>query len=378
MFVRFMLILGVSLAFASCHVKAATSSVYSCIPVSSEDQVDKEVEPASTATKTNADGCNSLVEVHKISPTVEEEFEETLTHVKYELQQPSCYHLEDRVSDALLLARLSIAYMTSAHPNDSTVNMRIRQATDILKQQPNLTGIKISLELIALYKSIDTENPRTIVQANMRLMAIESFNDVAESIRLVKEALMREALVYTYRFPKDSNPELDGVIGAFPYDRVKDRFAFAKQIVECFEEHDSRVVPVSFLTEVRLDPEQQKELLAYMLVPPADITNEDYADTLEHRTESYVGAGYEVTQVNAVVVDLFIEGDLFAEALAFANKHFDETHASHVEDRLMKLMRERGCYSIMEDADGHKTRMFDFKRGCDSSSIEEEDAESVE
>lgn len=377
MFVRFMLILGVSLAFAGCHVKASISSASSA-SVSSKDQVEEEVDPASVVTETNAGGCNSLIETHKISPTVEEELEETLTHVKYELQQSSCYHLEDRMSDAFLLARLSIAYMTSGHPNDSDVGVQIRQATDILKLQPNFTGVKISLELIALYQSIDAENPRTIVQANTRLMAIEPFDHVAESIRLVKEAIMREALVYTYRFPKDSNPELDGVIGAYPYDHVKDRFAFAKQIVECFEDHDSRVVPVSFLTEVGLDSEQRKELLAYMIVPPADIVDGDYADALDRRAESYVGAGYEVTQVNAVVIDLFIEEDLFVDALAFANKHFDETHASHVEDRLMKLMRERGCYSVMEDADGHKMRMFDFKNGCDSSSNEEEESESVE
>ncbi|MCX6714676.1 MAG: hypothetical protein NTX72_02590 [Candidatus Uhrbacteria bacterium] len=365
----------IAFLFAGCHIKGSATSSDS--PSSSNDQIVEEAIIPIAPTETHAEKCEYPVIVVELPLTKEDDLASQVKRVKHMFLHPTCYAEDDRVFDTRNLLRATVAVMIDEHPN-ATPSALIAQAKEVFTLQPEMRFSKMALELIDLYHSIDTEKARTIVQASVRLFAIESSPDIVESIRLVKESLMREALVYTYRHSAESHPELDGVIGAYPFDHVKDRFQFAKDVVECFDKHDSRAIPVSFLSEVRLDVVQRKELLVYMLAPAAKVEDADYADVLDRRAETYVAAGYDAAQVNAATIDVFIEEDLFADAIQYANKHFDEAHVAHVEDRLMKIMRERGCYSIMEDADGHKMRTFDFKRGCDSLSNEEEDAESVE
>lgn len=375
MFVRSLLVCCSLFVMIGCHAKVTASSSDS--PSGPNDQVREEAIIPIAPTETHVEKCTYPVILVDLPLTSEDDLASQVKRVKHMFLHPTCYTEDDRVFDALNLLRATVSVMVAEHP-DTKYSTLIAQARDVFALRSEMRIAKVALELIALYHLIDTEKVRTIVQADTRLLAIESSPDIAESIRLVKEALMREALVYTYRHATESQTELDGVIGAYPYDRVKDRLQFAKNVDECFEEHDSRVIPVSFLNDVRLDVAQRNELLVFMLAPSSEVEDADYADELDRRAKMYVTAGYDATQVNAATIDTFIEEDLFADAIKYANKHFDEMHVLYVEDRLMKIMRERGCYSIMEDADGHKMRTYDFKRGCDSSSNEEEDAESVE
>jgi len=372
MFGRFVLIPCVLLAMAGCHAKFSHTPAES----SSDSPMLVQIDIPPESTKTQADTCDHPVHVRNMDSTDEEEVAiAIMEYADVSLHHPSCYSETDRSHFALQLARAYVREMVEEQPGALTHEMQWKKIRSLFALQPQLPVAKTALELMDLYQSIDSELTRTFVEAYARLSAIEPTKEMAESIRQVKEAIVREALVFTYRHEADQNRELDAVIGAYPYDRVQDRIAFAKSVIDAFDWQGFRAMPRTFLDEVGLNSAGRTEVLVYLVAPNVD-EDEDYADALDRRAQTYVNAGYDVTEVNAAAVTDLIESDQFADALAYAHKHYDEGQIGNLETRLMKIMRSRGCYSIMENPDGHKYPLYDFKRGCDDPVDDEESDEN--
>lgn len=364
MFVRFMLILCTLFAVVACHSKASIS-INGSIPV-----VVEEIDPAKVSTSTTAENCGKVRnELSRLDEQDENDDYVMIKRLELLSRHAYCTETAEWESSAMKLARVSIQNLADLHPNESEWESYFKQIKAVFALRPDAHISKAVTELIDLYQAIDTNLASTIVRANARLME-SSFYGFSDLRCLVTDAVLREAMVYNYRHASAADHELDGVIGADPYGRVKDRLEFAKDIVDCFQNQDERAMPLVFFFDTYMDAAQRAELLIYVLAPSDEVSKNDLSDELDQRAQTYVAAGYDVTQVNAAVIEVFIEQDLFSDALAFSHKHFDETYTERLEDRLMKLLRDRGCYSMMEDPDGHKMRVFDFKQTC---SHEEED-----
>lgn len=350
---------------AGCHVKVSNQ----------EPPLLEQIEPAQTDTKIMEEDCSS-VKACLLNQPIRKDDEEgaaILKRTRYVFSHPSCFSKKDLDFHAESLARVTIDELTCVEnmSKDRVADLSFIEAKSIFVMQADLLVSKITLELLDAYQAIDRTQAHTIVQAHVRAQAIVCSEEIASLVYSVKEAILREALVFTYRHTVQENSILDGVIGAYPYDRVNDRFQFAKDVIDRFDEEETRALPRSFLDEVGLTGEQRTELLIYLVAPNVD-DDEDYADALDRRAMTYVAAGYDVTEVNAAAVEDLIESDQFADALAYAGKHFDSAHVSNTETRIMKIMRSRGCYSVMENPDGHKYSLFDFRRGCEDACEEEE------
>lgn len=369
MLVRSMLILFTMISIAGCRDKRTVSVdlTLSTTHTYPANDVSSDSEEAALI-------CNDArAKVALLVGADEEENIKLDERVELMLLNTSCFPAHDVDVAVATLAQTEIEVMCELHPNQAFQLRRDTWLKELFARRMGDPVARTAHELIDLYQAVDAEKPQTIADADKRLQKIESYPATSEMIRLTKEALMREALVCQYRNPTTDTSVLDSVIGAYPFDRVKDRYAFAKSVVDCFQQHDERAIPVSFLPETRLDPKDRAKMLIYILTPMESDADDEIASNLDRRLETYVSAGYDVTEVNAAAVEMFVEQNLFAEALAFANKNFDEAHTARLEDRFMKLLRERGCYSVIEDPDGHKMRMYNFKQACSS-----EPEESVE
>jgi len=337
---------------------------------------DKRLSTTSvTETAAEKDVCTYPIELIPIVKTQEQDLELVTKHVKHMVSRPSCFSPDDYLSNTLLLIRLTIAELVSLRPEHSDVES-IANAKAVFALQPNVPYARAALELIRLYQSVDAKNPLTILNASKSLQETSVLPELQESMHLVKEALIREALVYTYLHVRDQNHMLDAVIGPFVFDRVKDRFAFAKDVVDAFDEQfSSGAVPLVFLSDVELDASQRKELLIYLITPAGELERTEYPNAVETRAATYMAAGYDVTEVNAAAVDILTDADLFGKAIAYARKHYNEQQISQTEDCLISILRDRGCYAIAEDADGNKTYVYDFARSCRDTANADETTE---
>lgn len=372
MFVRFMLILCILFSFVACHSKASIS-VNAFAPVTAEIAVIEEIDPAKASTPTNTENCSKVqAELSKLYSADEEDDYTMIKILEIMSQHTSCVIAVDLESCAMKLARASIKNLADEHPNQPEWASYFKQVKAAFALRPDAHISKAVTELIDLYQSIETNQVSTIVRANARLTE-SSFYGFPDLRSMVIRAVLREAMVYDYRHASSADHELDGVIGADPYGRDNDPLEFAKDIVDCFQNQDERAIPLVFFSDTHYDAVHRAELLAYVLAPSDEVSIDDLPVELDHRAETYVAAGYEVTQVNAAVIDVFIEQDLFSDALGFSHKHFDETYTSRLEDRIMKLLHDRGCYSVMEDPDGHKMRVYDFKQTCSHEEDETEE-----
>ena len=358
-----------ALVLISCNVKMLTENDASS---EVEQMILTQVILPSSSTSTQADDTLCLTPVHvgKINPTREEAFDEALEKAEGLPKRSSpCFSSSDHAFVIVQLAQTAIAAMTEVAPHDEEMIQRIKRAKVCLGIEPDAIIAKTATKLIDLYQFLDVEYSSRFREVYRQLDTLESNKETDEMIRQMREALMREALVFMYRYRIDSHPDLDPVIVVYPFDHVNNRIVFAKSIVDRFDAYKLGALPKSFVNDVCRDDACRKELLIYLVSPNID-DDEDYAEALDRRAMTYIQAGYDVTEVNQAAVEDLIESDLFANALAYANKHFDATHAVSTEDRLMKMLRARGCYSVLEDPDGHKLRLFDFTRAC--ASTEEE------
>lgn len=363
MSVRFAMILCLILAVASCHKKPGPS-VDLQVSVS-YNQPTEEVTPVTASADIVKEDCEDVQkELAKLEEADEDDAVSLLHRVELLFSHPSCDGGEDSLSSAMLLANVAIKQLAELHPNAPDGIVFFARVKIVFALRPELNISKTVITLIDIYQSIDEEDVGTIVYAFERLHALETSS---EFTRLMNEAILREALVYSYRHQTETNPALAAVIGTNPFDRVKDRLEFSEDIVDCFEAHDSSVIPPSFFADTHLNAEEQQELLTYAITPDE---LEGLADELDVRAKSFVVAGHDLVKVKMAVIEALVKNDLFADALAFANKRFDAAYVSSLEDRLTKILRERGCYTLTEDADGRKVRKYDFTKTCGSASEE--------
>lgn len=371
------------LVIAGCQAKAPSTSNdrTTCVfePITEEALV--PIDP--TETQANETECLSRIRLRMIDPTSEEALDEALEDVKDLPKRSSpCFSKGDWQLMISQLARAAIAAMAEAAPNDELLAQKVFRAKQLFMLDTDSQSLYLTqttIKLIHLYQLMNhgyaLSRPLSFRDAHRQLSAIEPTKDTEDLIRQVHEAILREAIVYQYQHRLESDPDLDAVIGVYPFDRVSDRMEFAKSIVDRFDASETRALPKSFLSDACHDAECRSKLLVYLVAPNAD-EDEDYVEALDRRAKTYVNAGYDVTEVNAAAVQDLIEGDQFSDALAYAGKHFDKAYVANTETRIMKIMRSRGCYSVMENPDGHKYSLFDFKRGCDDSfDIEEDETE---
>ena len=382
MVLRISTVLCLALLCLGCRVKTSSTTNSSGTTSSSGYSIQyglggtgpviEEIMTPDASTSTDVENCNCVyLKLQAFTSTDKDDKSiVVLERAAFMYRHPTCVYDVPLEHHAKHLADSVIQELATAHPNDPAQREFFVEAKTALSLAPDAQLAKTVVELIDLYQSIDTDRAPTILAASKRLYALEHANVASELTQSIREALMREAMVYMYRHSSDPIDTLDAVIGAYPFSHVKNRFLFAIDIVECFRNLDTRAMPIAFLKEPELDAESRAKLLVALLRP--DNNTEDFADDLDRRAETYVAAEYNPPEVQEAVISILIEKGLYADVLAFANKHFDDTHITHLEDRLMKHMRTHGHYSILEDPDGHKLHLYDFKHGGEIETENEE------
>lgn len=308
-----------------------------------------------------------------------EEWPKNVICLQYMFDSPSCFSEDERMHADTTTARAWVRQFTEdVSPDALRDNPSYQLFKTYITENEKNTRTGLVASLTDVYILIDQEKPDTLL--NM-MRAYKTARDSSLMDHVVEQvfgrAIQREVYVYLFRHSTESLANVEEAFKECVFQSIENRIVFAKEIVRRFEELDTRTLPPAFLDEFSHEPgntfnkEVRKELLSYAISPHDN--DLQYLDTLDARAQLYVEAGYDVTEVQAAVANVLEKKP--AIMLAYAHRHSDDQRVMALETQVMNQLRKQGCYSILEDADGHKMRLYDFSSACAQGLKEDEEDE---